>query len=114
MRAAKRIFDTQGPNAWSVYKSGKYKEYVPGAAQIANTGQSYGGASAAAGGLGMKSDGAKPESDRSSIARSLLGQSLGLETKSELTKKNSLADSLRNSVLQSVLSNAMNPFGGMF
>ena len=78
MRAAKRIFDTQGPNAWSVYKSGKYKEYIPDAGQIASTGQSYGGASATAGGLDMKSDGAKPESDRSSVARSLLGQSLGL------------------------------------
>ena len=114
MRAAKRIFDTQGPNAWSVYKSGKYKEYVPGAGQIASTGQSYGGASAAAGGLDMKSDGTKPEFDRSSIARSLIGQSLGLETKSDLNKKNSLANSLRDSVIQSVLSNAMNPFGGMF
>ena len=76
--------------------------------------QSYGGASAAAGGLDMKSGERQPESARSSVARALLGQSLGLETKSELTKKNSLANSLRDSVIQSVLSNAMNPFGGMF
>lgn len=75
--------------------------------------QSYGGASAAAGGLDMKSGERQSESSRSSVARALLGQSLGLETKSELTKKNSLANSLRDSVIQSVLSNAMNPFGGM-
>ena len=76
--------------------------------------QSYGGASAAAGGLDMKSSERQPEPARSSVARTLLSQSLGLETKPELTKKNSLANSLRDSVIQSVLSNAMNPFGGMF
>ena len=30
MRAAKDIFDTQGLGAWSVYKSGAYKNYLPG------------------------------------------------------------------------------------
>ena len=75
--------------------------------------QSYGGASAAAGGLDMKSSERQSEPARSSVARALLGQSLGLETKPELTKKNSLANSLRDSVIQSVLSNVMNPFGGM-
>ena len=48
----------------------------------------------AAGGLDMKSDETKPESDRSSIARSLLVTLL--ETKSDLNKKNSLANSLRD------------------
>ena len=62
----------------------------------------------------MKSSERQPEPARSSVARALLGQSLGLETKSDLNKKNSLANSLRDSVVQSVLSNAMNPFGGMF
>ena len=75
--------------------------------------QNYGGASAAAGGLDMKSDERQSKPVRSSVARALLGQSLGLETKPELNKKNSLANSLRESVIQSVLSNAMNPFGGM-
>ena len=30
MRAAKDIFDTQGLGAWSVYKSGAYKDHLPG------------------------------------------------------------------------------------
>ena len=30
MRAAKDIFDTQGLGAWSVYKSGAYKNHLPG------------------------------------------------------------------------------------
>jgi len=119
MRAAKRIFDTQGPNAWSVYKSGKYKEYVPGAAQIASTGQSYGGASAAAGGLDMKSEQLKPvqsgdKPDRPTVADGLLSQSLGMENKPELTKKNFLANSLVNAALQSLIGNSSNPFGGLF
>lgn len=28
-KAAKSIFDSQGLNAWSVYRSGKYKDYLP-------------------------------------------------------------------------------------
>ena len=119
MRAAKRIFDTQGPNAWSVYKSGKYKEYVPGAEQIASTGQSYGGASAAAGGLDMKSEQPKPvqsgdKPDRPAVADGLLSQSLGMENKPELTKTNFLANSLVNAALQSLMGTSSNPFGGLF
>ena len=119
MRAAKRIFDTQGPNAWSVYKSGKYKEYVPGVGQIASTGQSYGGASAAAGGLDMKSEQPKPvqsgdKPDRPTVADGLFSQSLGMENKPELTKKNFLANSLVNAALQSLIGNSSNPFGGLF
>tara|TARA_R100000322_G_scaffold161893_1_gene124174 strand:+ start:55 stop:627 length:573 start_codon:yes stop_codon:yes gene_type:complete len=29
LRVAKDIWDTQGPNAWSVYKHGIYKDYLP-------------------------------------------------------------------------------------
>ena len=30
MKAAKKIFDSQGLGAWSVYKSGAYKQHLPG------------------------------------------------------------------------------------
>jgi|9_EtaG_2_1085328.scaffolds.fasta_scaffold15666_5 hypothetical protein len=30
LKAAKDIYDTQGLNAWSVYSSGRYKEFLPG------------------------------------------------------------------------------------
>ena len=30
MKAAKKIFDSQGLGAWSVYKSGAYKQFLPG------------------------------------------------------------------------------------
>jgi hypothetical protein len=112
MRAAKAIYDSQGPNAWSVYKSGKYKEFVPGAQELQSTGQSYGGASAAAGGLDMKSGDPKPGSVRSSLTDSILSQSLGLGDKPEVSKKKSLANNLRDSILQSVMQGAVNPFGG--
>jgi hypothetical protein len=39
LKAAKQIYDWQGPGAWSVYRSGKYKEYMPGAAEVAATSQ---------------------------------------------------------------------------
>ena len=29
LKAAKKIYEQQGPTAWSVYKSGKYKEFLP-------------------------------------------------------------------------------------
>ena len=29
VRAAKKIYDSQGLNAWSVFRSGKYKEHLP-------------------------------------------------------------------------------------
>lgn len=29
LKAAKKIYEQQGPGAWSVYKSGKYKEFLP-------------------------------------------------------------------------------------
>jgi len=35
--AAKAIYDQQGLGAWSVYKSGKYSQYVPGMEDIAPT-----------------------------------------------------------------------------
>ena len=34
LKAAKKIYEWQGPSAWSVYKSGKYKDYMPGAGEI--------------------------------------------------------------------------------
>ena len=34
-KAAKAIYDQQGLGAWSVYKSGKYSQYVPGMEDIA-------------------------------------------------------------------------------
>jgi len=40
VRAAKSILDSQGLGAWSVYKSGKYKEYLPGAQQAAGVSSS--------------------------------------------------------------------------
>ena len=41
MRAAKDIFDTQGLGAWSVYKSGAYKDYLPGSFKPLNNDQSF-------------------------------------------------------------------------
>ena len=81
--------------------------------------QSYGGASAAAGGLDMKSEQPKPvqsgdKPDRPTVADGLLSQSLGMENKPELTKKNFLANSLVNAALQSLIGNSSNPFGGLF
>ena len=44
MKVAKDIWDTQGPNAWSVYQSGAYKKHLPAAMSSIqvdpNTGQS--------------------------------------------------------------------------
>lgn len=44
MKVAKDIWDTQGPNAWSVFKSGAYKQHLPAAMSSIqvdqNTGQS--------------------------------------------------------------------------
>ena len=37
VRAAKGILDSQGLGAWSVYKSGKYKDYLPQAQQALNS-----------------------------------------------------------------------------
>lgn len=41
MRAAKDIFDTQGLGAWSVYKSGAYKDHLPGSFKPLNNDQSF-------------------------------------------------------------------------
>jgi len=40
VRAAKSILDSQGLGAWSVYTSGKYKKYLPGAQQSAGVSSS--------------------------------------------------------------------------
>ena len=40
VRAAKSILDSQGLGAWSVYKSGAYKKFLPGAEQAAARGLS--------------------------------------------------------------------------
>lgn len=37
-QAAKKIYDQQGLGAWSVYRSGKYKDFLPTGAQINQTG----------------------------------------------------------------------------
>lgn len=34
LKAAKQIYEWQGPSAWSVYKSGKYKDYMPAPGEI--------------------------------------------------------------------------------
>jgi len=47
LRAAKAIRDSQGWNAWSVYRSGKHAQYLPGAQQAAAAG---GGATPGGGG----------------------------------------------------------------
>ena len=36
-KAAKKIYDQQGLGAWSVYRSGKYKDFLPTGAQINQT-----------------------------------------------------------------------------
>jgi len=41
MRAAKDIFDTQGLGAWSVFKSGAYKDHLPGSFKPLNNDQSF-------------------------------------------------------------------------
>ena len=41
MRAAKDIFDSQGLGAWSVYKSGAYKDHLPGSFKPLNNDQSF-------------------------------------------------------------------------
>lgn len=40
VKAAKQILESQGLGAWSVYKSGKYKEFLPQAQQAAQAAQS--------------------------------------------------------------------------
>ena len=40
VRAAKSILDSQGLGAWSVYKSGAYKKYLPGAQKAAGVSSS--------------------------------------------------------------------------
>lgn len=42
-RAAKRIHESQGWNAWSVYKSGKYRDYLPQAIAAARSPSADGG-----------------------------------------------------------------------
>lgn len=37
LKAAKKIYEWQGPGAWSVYKSGKYKDYMPAPGEISQT-----------------------------------------------------------------------------
>ena len=37
LKAARKIWDSQGPNAWSVYKSGAYKQYVPSQQELAQS-----------------------------------------------------------------------------
>lgn len=37
-KAAKKIYDQQGLGAWSVYRSGKYKDFLPTGAQVNQTG----------------------------------------------------------------------------
>lgn len=37
-QAAKKIYDQQGLGAWSVYRSGKYKDFLPTGAQVNQTG----------------------------------------------------------------------------
>lgn len=112
MRAAKAIYDSQGPNAWSVYKSGAYKQYVPGAESIKNTGVNYGGTSAAAGGLDMKSDTGPAQLLRAALSDDIISQSLGVTSKPDVTKKNTIANEMRDSILKTVMQGAITPFGG--
>jgi hypothetical protein len=103
LKAAKTIYEQQGPGAWSVYRSGAYKDFLPSEAEIKPT---------ALQGTGMQVP--TPQSPGASDDRSveqILGQALGLVKKPELEKTKSLTETIKEQVVKSVLPTLIKPMG---
>ena len=98
--AAKSIYDQQGLGAWSVYRSGKYKDFVP--TQLSEP------------------QGALPAQNNQSVifngpqqgqaqATEVLADTRGETQKPELRRRNSLANSMKANFLNAIMSQAMDP-----
>lgn len=103
LKAAKKIYESQGPGAWSVYRSGAYKDFLPSAEEIKP--MDIQGA-----GMQVPTPQAPTASDSRSVEQ-ILGQALGLVKKPELEKKKSLTETIKEQVVRSVLPTLINPMG---
>ncbi len=93
-QAAKKIYDLQGLGAWSVYRSGAYKNHLPTGAALE---QQPGAAP-----LDVKQDGAV------SLPKSSAGDINIYFDKPETEKKKSLADKMADSFKTSIISQMFN------
>lgn len=104
-KAAKAIYDQQGLGAWSVYKSGKYSQYVPGMEDIAPTSNS----SMTTNSL-MSTNAPQRQTVDQVLSRLRYDPAEYRETDNKAT---SLRDQFVNSLKEQLINNVLNPLGGL-
>jgi len=101
-KAAKKIYDQQGLGAWSVYRSGKYKDFLPTGAQVNQTGTQAFNQSLI--------DPTQPYSEARTVNGIPVNINISVESKQKETQeRKSLADQLKQQFITTALSQIMNP-----
>jgi hypothetical protein len=103
-KAAKAIYDQQGLGAWSVYKSGKYSQYVPGMEDIAPPSNSSNTTNS------LMSTNAPQRQTVDQVLSKLRYDPA--EYRKTDNKATSLRDQFVNSLKEQIINNVLNPLGG--
>ena len=103
-KAAKAIYDQQGLGAWSVYKSGKYSQYVPGMEDIASPSNSSNTTNS------LMSTNAPQRQTVDQVLSKLRYDPA--EYRKTDNKATSLRDQFVNSLKEQLINNVLNPLGG--
>ena len=105
-KAAKAIYDQQGLGAWSVYKSGKYSQYVPGMEDIASPSNSSNTTNSL-----MSTNAPQRQTVEQVLSKLRYDPAEYRKTDNKAT---SLRDQFVNSLKEQLINNVLNPLGGLF
>jgi hypothetical protein len=103
-KAAKAIYDQQGLGAWSVYKSGKYSQYVPGMEDIASPSNSSNTTNSL-----MSTNAPQRQTVEQVLSKLRYDPAEYRKTDNKAT---SLRDQFVNSLKEQLINNVLNPLGG--
>ena len=105
-KAAKAIYDQQGLDAWSVYKSGAYSQYVPGMEDIASPSNSSNTTNSL-----MSTNAPQRQTVEQVLSKLRYDPAEYRKTDNKAT---SLRDQFVNSLKEQLINNVLNPLGGLF
>ena len=103
-KAAKAIYDQQGLDAWSVYKSGAYSQYVPGMEDIASPSNSSNTTNSL-----MSTNAPQRQTVEQVLSKLRYDPAEYRKTDNKAT---SLRDQFVNSLKEQLINNVLNPLGG--
>ena len=107
-QAAKKIYDQQGLGAWSVYRSGKYKDFLPTGAQVNQTGTQAFNQSL------VDPDQPYSNTNTATTADGIpININISLDANKKTEERKTLAEQLKEQVFQQTLQTLMNPLAGM-